>query len=73
MKTIEFSENEIDVLDQLIDIAVKTGGLNVAQAGVALAAKISGGEASPPQVDSSPIFAEPAELVNTPEEQEEEA
>tara|TARA_R100000231_G_C5313151_1_gene161061 strand:+ start:93 stop:314 length:222 start_codon:yes stop_codon:yes gene_type:complete len=73
MKTIEFSQNEINVLLQLIDIAVKTGGLNVAEAGFTLAAKVSGDEASPPQVDSSPIFAEPAELANAPEEEEEES
>lgn len=39
--TIELNEQEGQALLQLIDIAVKSGGLNVAQAGVVLAAKIS--------------------------------
>jgi hypothetical protein len=45
--TIEFTEQEGQALLQLIDIAVKSGGLNVAQAGVILASKIS--EAAKPK------------------------
>ena len=37
MKTIEFTDNELNVLVQLIDIAVNAGGLNVAEAAAALA------------------------------------
>lgn len=39
--TIELTEQEGQALLQLIDLAVKSGGLNVAQAGFVLAAKIS--------------------------------
>lgn len=39
--TVEFNENEIKVLINLIDIAVRNGGLNVAEAGVVLAKKLS--------------------------------
>ena len=45
--TIELSEQEANALLQLIDLAVKSGGLNVAQAGVVLASKIQA--ASKPQ------------------------
>ena len=38
---IELNENEAQVLTSLIDIAVKTGGLQVAEAAVALAIKIA--------------------------------
>lgn len=40
MIKIEFSVDEAKALLQLIDMAVKTGGLNVAEAGVVLARKI---------------------------------
>tara|TARA_R100001126_G_C4855965_1_gene164663 strand:+ start:859 stop:1074 length:216 start_codon:yes stop_codon:yes gene_type:complete len=69
MKSIEFTEGEINALVQLIDIAVKAGGLNVAQAGSVLAAKLTGQPVGPQEVDSSPMFAEPAELENAPEEE----
>ena len=64
MKTIEFTDNELNVLVQLIDIAVKAGGLNVAEAATALASKLAVAPAGP----HSPIFAEPAELEEAPEE-----
>ena len=32
MKSIEFTQNELSVTIQLLDIAVKAGGLNVAEA-----------------------------------------
>lgn len=38
---IELNENEANVLTGLIDIAIKSGGLQVAEAGVALAIKIA--------------------------------
>ena len=38
--TIDFTQEECTALIQLIDLAVKSGGLNVAQAGVHLAEKI---------------------------------
>jgi len=66
MKSIEFTEGEINALVQLIDIAVKAGGLNVAQAGAALAQKLTGET----QVETNPIFAAPQELEGDPEEGE---
>ena len=64
MKSIEFSEGEINALVQLIDLAVKAGGLNVAQAGAALAQKLTG----PSGVETNPIFAAPEELESDPED-----
>jgi len=64
MKSIEFSEGEINALVQLIDLAVKSGGLNVAQAGAALAQKLTG----QPVVETNPIFAAPEELESDPED-----
>ncbi len=51
MKTIELSEEEITVTIQLIDIAIKSGGLNVAEAGAVLAKKLGSHlqQASPEQ------------------------
>ena len=66
MKSIEFSEGEINALVQLIDLAVKAGGLNVAQAGAALAQKLTG----EPQLETNPIFASPQELQDDTEEEE---
>ena len=66
MKSIEFSEGEINALVQLIDLAVKAGGLNVAQAGAALAQKLTGET----QVETNPIFASPQELEGDSEEEE---
>ena len=34
MKSIEFTDNELNILVQLLDIAVKAQGLNVAEAAV---------------------------------------
>ena len=66
MKSIEFSEGEINALVQLIDIAVKAGGLNVAQAGAALAQKLTGQS----EVETSPIFASPQDVFDEAEEEE---
>lgn len=40
MIKVEFSKEEVQALLQLIDMAVKTGGLNVAEAGIVLAKKL---------------------------------
>ena len=53
MKTIEFTDQELQVLTQLLDIAVKAGGLNVAEAATVLSKKIS-------QEIEQPQFAEPS-------------
>ena len=53
MKTIEFTDQELQVLTQLLDITVKAGGLNVAEAATVLAKKIS-------QEIEQPQFAEPS-------------
>ena len=66
MKSIEFSEGEINALVQLIDLAVKAGGLNVAQAGAALAQKLTGQS----EVETNPIFASPQDLLDDTEEEE---
>ena len=41
MKTIDFTDNELNILVQLLDIAVKAQGLNVAEATVVLARKVA--------------------------------
>ncbi len=66
MKTIELSEEEITVTIQLIDIAIKSGGLNVAEAGSILAKRFSSYLQDPPSaVEESPVFAgEPSDLEN---------
>jgi hypothetical protein len=64
MNSIEFSDEELSALMQLIDIAIKSQGLNVAQAGVILADKVREAASPPPEVDSEPKFAEEAEVVS---------
>ena len=61
MKTIQYTENELTVLVQLLDIAVKAGGLNVAEAAIALTKKIEAA-AAPDNEIVEPFIAEP-ELV----------
>jgi hypothetical protein len=69
---IEFTDQEIDALVKLIDMAVKAGGLNVAQAGSILAGKLTAHLTPPsPEVEDSPLFAEPADLEVVPKEEEE--
>ena len=65
MKSIEFNDNELNVLIQLIDIAVKAGGLNVAEAATAIYGKL---KVPSPTVEDTPLFAEPTERENTEEE-----
>jgi predicted DNA-binding transcriptional regulator YafY len=60
MKTIEFSDEETNALVQLLDIAVKAGGLNVAQAASSLAAKISRQITAPSETTTVSHFAEPS-------------
>ena len=50
---IELAEKERTALIQLIDLAVKAGGLNVAQAGATLAAKLADQE-QPDMADEQP-------------------
>ena len=68
MKSIEFTDNELNILIQLLDIAVKAQGLNVAEAAVVLARKV--GEVS----DNSPEpqFAEPTVVPTVVPTEEEE-
>jgi len=49
--TIELAEKERTALIQLIDLAVKAGGLNVAQAGATLAARLADPEPEEEQED----------------------
>jgi len=59
MKTIEFTEEEVNALVQLLDIAVKSAGLNVTQAVTLLMAKINPPpEAARPSVVTEPEFAD---------------
>tara|TARA_R100001443_G_scaffold100796_2_gene108318 strand:+ start:77 stop:304 length:228 start_codon:yes stop_codon:yes gene_type:complete len=73
---IEFTEGEIKVLLQLIDIAVKSGGLNVAEASSVLAKKLTASLAftqeveESSQVEDSPLFAKPADLESVAKEEE---
>ncbi len=54
MVKIELSDNERSALVQLIDLAVKAGGLNVAGAAAQLAAKFAVDEPEPePEVEVS--------------------
>lgn len=59
MKTIEFNDGERQVLLQLIDIAVKTSGLGVAEAAAVLAKKIGDRQTEGDyEVDSNPKASE---------------
>tara|TARA_R100000315_G_scaffold19794_1_gene7120 strand:- start:710 stop:925 length:216 start_codon:yes stop_codon:yes gene_type:complete len=71
MTTIDFSDDELQALIQLIDISVKAQGLNVAEAAVILAKKVRESAAGPPpEVDSSPQFADSVEApAEIPEEE----
>jgi len=44
MKQVLLTDEELNALLQLIDIAIKSGGLNVAEAGVVLARKMNQAE-----------------------------
>ena len=66
MKTIEFNDGELQALMQLLDIAVKAGGLQVAQAASILAGKVQSA-ISPASLEDQEIerseMAEPSDLV----------
>ena len=71
MKTIDFSDEELNALIQLIDIAVKAQGLGVAQAAVILADKVRAAAAPPTTVDDSPQFADSIEATKEDLEEDE--
>lgn len=66
MKTIEFNDGELQALMQLLDIAVKAGGLQVAQAASILAGKVQSA-IGPASLEDQEIerseMAEPSDLV----------
>ena len=70
MKTIELNDGEQQALVQLIDIAVKSAGLNVAEAAAVLAAKVGRPNEVEPEVDAEPQFAEPEASIEPPTDQE---
>lgn len=51
MKTIEFTNEEINALVALLDIAVKAGGINVAEAALFLTKKLRGAEGGPQMLE----------------------
>ena len=57
MKTIDFTEEELNVLAQLIDIAVKSQGMGVAEAAVVLINKIRIAVDPEKSIDGNPQFA----------------
>ena len=60
MKTIEFTDNELNILIQLLDVAVKSQGLNVAEAAVVLARKVAE-VAETPEIAESTVVSEEEE------------
>ena len=64
MKTIDFTDGELSALVQLLDIAVKSQGLNVADAAVALVGKVSQASEPEPEVTTE---SEIASSVEPPE------
>jgi len=67
MTNIEFSDEEMNALIGLLDVAVRAQGLNVAQNALVLATKIKqaarGIDNTPITQEVSPEFAEPLEAV----------
>tara|TARA_Y100001937_G_scaffold25240_1_gene36153 strand:- start:434 stop:628 length:195 start_codon:yes stop_codon:yes gene_type:complete len=63
MKTIEFTDNELNILIQLLDVAVKSQGLNVAEAAVVLARKVAevGGTSDTPEIAEPTVVSEEEE------------
>ena len=69
MKSIEFTDQELNILIQLLDIAVKSQGLSVAEAAVVLARKVGEVADNSPE----PQIAEPTVVPTVvPIEEEEE-
>ena len=73
MKEISFTEGELRALMQLLDIAVKAGGLQVSEAAVVLAQKCQTA-LGPPSVEEQDIQRSEGiadtSRIETPEEQE---
>ena len=65
MKSIEFTQNELSVTIQLLDIAVKAGGLNVAEAASVIFKKLNAYvEEQPTDESEEPsVFADSVEEV----------
>ena len=65
MKSIEFTQNELSVTIQLLDIAVKAGGLNVAEAASVIFKKLNAYvEEQPTNESEEPsVFADSVEEV----------
>jgi hypothetical protein len=68
---IEFTEEELQALAQLIDIAVKSQGMGVAEAAVVLVNKIRASVTPEQSVDSNPEFAQEIKPLEDPEVEEE--
>jgi hypothetical protein len=68
---LEFTEEELQALAQLIDIAVKSQGMGVAEAAVVLVNKIRSAVTPEQQVDSNPEFAQEVKPLEDPETDEE--
>ena len=66
MKSIEFTQNELSVTIQLLDIAVKAGGLNVAEAASVIFKKLKAYVEEQPTDES----AEPSVVADSVEEVE---
>tara|TARA_Y100001972_G_C7605609_1_gene303518 strand:+ start:934 stop:1140 length:207 start_codon:yes stop_codon:yes gene_type:complete len=66
---IDLSEEEIRATVQLIDLAVKAGGLQVAEAGSIIGKKLTAHIQQPvSEVEESPVFAEaPSDLEEAAE------
>ena len=67
---LEFTEEELQALAQLIDIAVKSQGMGVAEAAVVLVNKIRSAMTPDQQVDSNPEFAQEIKPLEDPEAEE---
>ena len=72
MNTIDFTDQELNALIQLLDIATKAQGLNVAEAAVVLASKVRQAAGPPEEVDPNPQFADSIEPPAPEEEVSEE-
>ena len=68
---IEFTEEELQALAQLIDIAVKSQGLGVAEAAVVLVNKIRSAATPDQQVDENPQFSQEIKPLEDLEVEEE--
>ena len=67
---IEFTEEELQALAQLIDIAVKSQGMGVAEAAVVLVSKITAAVNPEQRVDANPEFANEIKALEESEVEE---